>query len=170
MAESLSTTVFPHHTVPLNRQVIDRLGIAEVKFNAVAPTAIAKALKRVAAAERRDVPQSVVDKIVEVSGGDLRCALNSLQVESGSTVFVFHLVFLLLFSLSSSIPHDTPSILDSLSRGSRETARARWKAKTQTKHCQEVEWCCRCSKCRRRQSLAARWRWYTVRVCRCVDV
>eukprot|EP00038_Savillea_parva_P004832 m.142734 g.142734 ORF g.142734 m.142734 type:complete len:347 (-) comp11590_c4_seq1:759-1799(-) len=62
------------------KQVLTRLGIVEVKFNAVAPTALGKALRRVAETERRDVTPQAMDQIVEASGGDLRCAINSLQV------------------------------------------------------------------------------------------
>ena len=87
-------TMRPHYSAPTKPQHSNKnaaritpnhahqqaLGIHEIKFNPVARTAALKALKLVAERERRDVPLAAIEEIVEVSGGDLRCAINSLQM------------------------------------------------------------------------------------------
>jgi len=50
-------------------------------LNPLANTFISKALQRVLAKERRSLPaQQRLEDVVEASNGDLRCAINTLQL------------------------------------------------------------------------------------------
>eukprot|EP00041_Stephanoeca_diplocostata_P021729 m.512624 g.512624 ORF g.512624 m.512624 type:complete len:635 (+) comp21895_c0_seq3:163-2067(+) len=62
------------------RSLMDSLRIKEIKFNPVAKTALVKALSHIAAAERFDISVEICAQLVEISTGDIRSAVNSLQM------------------------------------------------------------------------------------------
>ncbi|XP_071840291.1 cell cycle checkpoint protein RAD17-like isoform X2 [Apostichopus japonicus] len=68
------------------KELITSLGICQINFNPVAPTSMSKTLTRIATAEsskgRHKFPvpsKSTIDAIAQVSGGDIRSAINALQ-------------------------------------------------------------------------------------------
>lgn len=62
------------------RPLMDALRIREIKFNPVAKTALVKALSYIATAERFEISTEICSQLVEISLGDIRSAVNSLQV------------------------------------------------------------------------------------------
>ena len=62
------------------KQLQENLRFTEIKFNVISKTALLKAIRRIADAERRDLAQSDIDQLAEASSGDVRCAVNSLEM------------------------------------------------------------------------------------------
>jgi hypothetical protein len=63
--------------------LLDSLGAATITFNPITTNALSKALMALAAAEGVDLPQPAAAAIAQAADGDLRNAMQNLQVYSG---------------------------------------------------------------------------------------
>ncbi|CAG7730113.1 unnamed protein product [Allacma fusca] len=59
--------------------LLQELGIVQISFNSVAPTLMVKFMALVCSRENVTVQQPILEGVAAASGGDMRCAINTLQ-------------------------------------------------------------------------------------------